>query len=82
MYRIALQDGVAHLATAPFYDTSTVVPDASPRFADDFILDSQDDQQANFASQLGADDQRLQVLSLRQSVDDTAFATRSAGHSS
>lgn len=103
LYRITLHDGIAHLADAPFYDTSsatianaggknatvnlaltdpdssTVVPDASPRFADDFMLDSQGDQQAIFASHLGADDQQLQVLNLTQSVDDTAFATRSGG---
>jgi len=32
-----------------------------------------------FASRLGADRQRLQVLNISQSVDDTAFASSSTG---
>jgi hypothetical protein len=103
LYRITLHDGVAHLAAAPFYDTSTatvanaggknavvnlaltdpdsstVVPEESPRFANDFMLDAQGDQQAIFASHLGTDEQQLQVLNLSQSVDDTAFATSDGG---
>ncbi|MDP9117229.1 MAG: hypothetical protein M3O28_08260 [Actinomycetota bacterium] len=103
LYRVTLDAGIAHLAAAPFYDTSTatvanagannatvnlaltdpdsstVVPDVSPRFARDFMLDAQGDQQAIFASHLGAANQRLQVLNLSQSVDDTAFATRRRG---
>lgn len=102
LYRATLHDGVAHLAGAPFYDTSaatvanagqhatvnlaltdpdssTVVPDESPRFATDFMLDAQGDQQAVFASHLGDQNQRLQVLNLSQAVDDTAFATARRG---
>ena len=103
LYRVTLHAGVAHLAAAPFYDTSlatvanagsgnpmtnlaltdpdssTVVPQQSPRFAGDFMLDAQGDQQAVFASGLGTDSQRLQVLNLSQSVDDTAFATSTNG---
>ena len=103
LYRITLHDGVAHLAAAPFYDSSlatvanagsgnptvnlaltdpdssTVVPRQSARFAGDFMLDAQGDQQAVFASRLGTDGQRLRVLNLSQSVDDTAFATSAGG---
>lgn len=103
LYRITLRDGVAHLAAAPFYDTSsatvantgahhatvnlsltdpdssTVVPQVSPRFAGDFMLDAQGEQQAIFASRLGTDDQHVSVLNLSQSVDDTAFATSRHG---
>ena len=103
LYRVTLHGGVAHLAAAPFYDSSlatvanagsghptvnlaltdpdssTVVPGRSPRFAGDFMLDAQGDQQAVFASRLGTDGQRLQVLNLSQSVDDTAFATSTHG---
>ncbi len=60
-------------------DSSTVVPAQSPRFAGSLMLDAQGDQQAIFASHLGAPSQQLQVLNLSQSVDDTAFATSRAG---
>ena len=103
LYQVALHGGVAHLAAAPFYDSSlatvanagtgnpavnlaltdpdssTVVPRQSPRFAGDFMLDAQGDQQAVFASRLGTDSQQLRVLNLSQSVDDTAFATSADG---
>ena len=103
LYRVVLAHGVAHLAAAPFYDSSTatvantnrrhrnvhlaltdpdsstVVPSQSRRFAGDFMLDAQGDQQAVFASHLGSDNQHLQVLNLSQSVDDTAFATGRGG---
>jgi hypothetical protein len=103
LYQITLRRGIAHLAAAPFYDSSsatvanagsegalvnlaltdpdssTVVPRQSRRFAGDFMLDSQGDQQAIFASHLGGQDQRLQVLKLSQSIDDTAFPTGDHG---
>ena len=103
LYRVVLNEGVAHLAADPFYDSSTatlantttrhrtvhlaltdpdsstVVPPQSPRFAGNFMLDAQGDQQAVFAANLGRDDQRLRVLVLSQSVDDTAFATSRRG---
>jgi hypothetical protein len=103
LYRVTLDDGIAHLAAAPFFDSSTatvanagasgpsvplaltdpdsstVVPRQSPRFRGSFMLDAQGDQQAVFASNLGRDNQHLQVLNLSQSVDDTAFATSPAG---
>lgn len=103
LYQITLRRGIAHLAAAPFYDSSsatlanagskgasvnlaltdpdssTVVPRQSSRFAGDFMLDSQGDQQAIFAAHLGGQDQRLQVLNLSQSIDDTAFPTSDHG---
>ena len=102
LYRVTLADGVAHLAAAPFFDSSTatvanagggapvdlaltdpdsstVVPSTSPRFAGDYELTAQGDQQMIFASRLGSDRQRLQVLNISQSVDDTAFASSRSG---
>lgn len=60
-------------------DSSTTVPAGASRFAGDFMLDSQGDQESIFASKLGTRKQSLQVLKLSQSVDDTAFASRSGG---
>lgn len=60
-------------------DSNTVVPASVPRFGGDFMLDSQGDQEQIYASRLGTPRQRLSVLSLSQSVDDTAFPTRKAG---
>lgn len=56
-------------------DSSAVVPAQSPRFAKDFVLDSQGDQQLVFAGRAGTPQQRLEVLNLPAPVDDTAFAT-------
>jgi len=60
-------------------DSNTVVPRESPRFAGDFMLDSQGDQQAIFVHDAGGPRQSLTVLDLSQSVDDTAFATSHEG---
>jgi hypothetical protein len=60
-------------------DSSEVVPRSSPRFAHDFVLDSQGDQQQIYVSDPGGPGQQLSVLSLDQSVDDTAWATESRG---
>ncbi len=102
LYRVTFSDGTAHLAAAPFFDSSsatvantggggpvnlaltdpdssTTVPSASPRFAGDYELTSQGDQQMIFASRLDTDRQKLQVLNISQSVDDTAFASSSSG---
>jgi hypothetical protein len=103
LYEVTLADGVAHLAAAPFYDSSTatvanagsggatvnlaltdpdsstMVPAASPRFAGDFELTAQGDQQQIFASRLGTPSQTLRVLNLSQTVDDTAWATSARG---
>jgi len=56
-------------------DSSVVVPRAASRFAGDFELTSQGDQQEIFVSRPGTAHQKLSVLSLTQSVDDTAYAT-------
>ena len=61
-------------------DSSTIVPAASPRFRNDFLLDSQGDQQLVFAARAGTPQQSLHVLDLPQPVNDTAFAT-AADHS-
>jgi hypothetical protein len=52
-------------------DSSEVVPGGAPRFAHEFMLDSQGDQQQIF---VGPGNKSLSVLSLSQSVDDTAWA--------
>ncbi|MCL2515119.1 MAG: hypothetical protein FWD85_06160 [Microbacteriaceae bacterium] len=66
------QHGSTQLAlTDP--DSNTVVPRHALRFGGDFMLDSQGDQQAIFASSL-APGARLKVLNLSQAIDDTAFA--------
>jgi hypothetical protein len=60
-------------------DSNTTVPGSSPRFGGDFVLDSQGDQQQIYVRDAGRADQRLSVLNLSQSVDDTAWATTSRG---
>ncbi|HSZ35697.1 MAG TPA: hypothetical protein VK773_01300 [Acidimicrobiales bacterium] len=56
-------------------DSSEIVPNGAPRFAHDFMLDSQGDQQQIFVGK-GERSKSLSVLSLSQSVDDTAWAIR------
>jgi hypothetical protein len=56
-------------------DSNEVVPFDAPRFAGDFMLTSQGDQQQIFVDAAGEPNQNLAVLSLSQSVDDTAWAT-------
>jgi hypothetical protein len=53
-------------------DSSSVVPDSAPRFAGDFMLTSQGDDEQIF---LSPHDHKLSLLRLSQSVDDTAWAT-------
>lgn len=59
-------------------DSSTAVPAGSPRFANDFLVDSQGDQQLIFAGQARTPQQQLEVLNVAAPVDDTAFATQQA----
>jgi hypothetical protein len=54
-------------------DSSEIVPPGGPRFAGDFMLTSQGDQQQIFVKHAGLPNQSLQVLNLSQSVDDTAW---------
>ncbi|GAA4141951.1 hypothetical protein [Leifsonia shinshuensis] len=59
-------------------DSNTVVPRSSSRFAGSFLLDSQGDQQLLFLTPGDRDDAAghgIQVLSVAQPLDDTAFAT-------
>jgi hypothetical protein len=60
-------------------DSNEVVPASSPRFAGDFMLDSQGDEEQIYVA--GADGPRpaLSVLDLSQSVDDTAWPTDAGG---
>ena len=59
-------------------DSNTVVPANGARFAGDFMLDAQGDQQAIFAHALG-EGSKFHALNLDQSIDDTAFATDTVG---
>jgi hypothetical protein len=54
-------------------DSNEVVPDYADRFAGDFMLTSQGDQEQVFVQNAGSPWQRLSVLSLTSSVDDTAW---------
>ncbi|HUE60731.1 MAG TPA: hypothetical protein VMO88_14225 [Acidimicrobiales bacterium] len=60
-------------------DSNTAVPSSAPRFAGDFMLDSQGDQQQVYASAPGTAHQELSVLQLSQSVNDTSFMTSEDG---
>ena len=60
-------------------DSNTAVPSSAPRFAGDFMLDSQGDQQQVYVSRPGTPQQNLSVLQLNQSVNDTSFVTSEDG---
>jgi hypothetical protein len=62
-------------------DSNEVVPSASLRFGGDFMLTSQGDQQQIYLNDAGGSHQSLSVLSLSQSVDDTAWPTVPRGGS-
>jgi len=55
-------------------DSNELVPASAPRFAGDFMLTSQGDQEQIFVSPHGKLGSHLAVLSLTHSVDDTAWA--------
>jgi hypothetical protein len=57
-------------------DSNTIVPSSSPKFAGDFVLNSQGDQELIFS---GATGQNLQVLKIPVPVDDIAWATSASG---
>jgi hypothetical protein len=59
-------------------DSNEVVP-TGERFGGDFMLTSQGDLEQIFVSRAGTAAQRLQVLRLSQSVDDTAWPTAANG---
>ncbi len=54
-------------------DSNEDVPFYAPRFAGDFMLTSQGDEEQIFVSDAGEPDQALSVLKLSSSVDDTAW---------
>jgi hypothetical protein len=58
-------------------DSNEVVPAFAPRFAGDFMLTSQGDEEQIFMS--GTDPGKLQVLKLTHSVDDTAWPSSASG---
>jgi hypothetical protein len=60
-------------------DSNEVVPAFAPRFSGDFMLTSQGDEEQIFVSGVGSRQQRLSVLKLSRSVDDTAWPTGPAG---
>jgi hypothetical protein len=57
-------------------DSNMVMPSSSPKFAGDFMLNSQGDKQLIFSGPSG---QSLQVLNLNNAVDDSAVATSASG---
>ena len=56
-------------------DSNEIVPWSSPRFAGDFVLTSQGDLEQIYVSGAGQSHQQLSVLTLTQSVDDTAWTS-------
>lgn len=62
-------------------DSNIVVPQISPKFAGDFMLDSQGDSQLIFIHNLGQSNQSKQVLQLNSQYqpDDLAWATSKQG---
>ncbi len=57
-------------------DSNEVVPRTSSRFAGEFLLTSQGDEEQIYVSSAGTSRQALSVLTLTQSVDDTAWTTK------
>jgi hypothetical protein len=60
-------------------DSNEVVPLSGPRFGGDFMLTSQGDLEQIYVSDAGTPHQKLSVLALTQSVDDTAWPTDQPG---
>jgi len=57
-------------------DSNMVMPSSSPKFAGDFMLNAQGDQQLIFSGPSG---QNLQVVKINNAVDDSAVATSASG---
>jgi hypothetical protein len=57
-------------------DSNMVMPSGSPKFAGDFMLNAQGDQQLIFSGPSG---KSLQVVKLNNAVDDSAVATSASG---
>ena len=62
-------------------DSNVIVPQDVSRFAGDFMLTSQGDQQQIYVDNAGGSHHRLAVLSLSQAVDDTAWPNDHSGAS-
>jgi hypothetical protein len=60
-------------------DSNEIVPSTSPRFAGSFMLDSQGDKEQIYVPNPASGHPDLWVLSLTQSIDDTAWATDADG---
>ena len=60
-------------------DSNEIVPQDGPRFAGDFMLTSQGDQEQIYVDGAGGSHQRLAVLSLSQAVDDTSWPNDHSG---
>jgi hypothetical protein len=60
-------------------DSNAIVPQDASRFAGDFMLTSQGDQQQIYVDNAGGSHQRLAVLSLSQAVDDTSWPNDHSG---
>jgi hypothetical protein len=61
-------------------DSSEIVPWGMPRFGGQYMLDSQGDQEQIFLGNPAGPNHELSVLSLTQSVDDTAFPADHGTH--
>jgi hypothetical protein len=57
-------------------DSNMVMPSGSPKFAGDFMLNAQGDQQLIFTGPSG---KNLQVVKINNAVDDSAVATSASG---
>lgn len=76
--RTATGGKAVHLAlTDP--DSSGAVPTYAGRFGGDFMLTSQGDLEQIFVAGLGGPHQKLSVLKLSQSVDDSAWPSGASG---
>lgn len=60
-------------------DSNAAVPGSAPRFGGDFELTSQGDLQQIYVRDAGHQSQKLSLLNLSQSVDDTAWITHPEG---
>jgi len=60
-------------------DSNEIVAASSPRFAGDFVLDSQGDEEQIYVAGADGATPRLSVLDLSQAVDDTAWVTNPKG---
>ena len=60
-------------------DSSAIVPAFAARFAGDYVLDSQGDDEQIFATNPGTPKQSLSVLKLSASVDDAAWVADPSG---